>query len=140
MTITRLIIVLAASWFALQWWQDRETATSRAFDASPNGFVSVVMPDGATDNTVIIFAPKNCPSDAAQRADDLSAELTRLGISNLRSASFSAQMTDPGREQKEGVQRAVAVMNDTIPAVFINGMAKANPTVEEVVAEFGRTQ
>lgn len=98
------------------------------------------MPDGAKANTVLILAPVDCPSDAAQRADALSEELARLGIPNIRSSSYSSNITDPTEEQKAGVERAVSVLNGEIPAVFINGMAKANPTVEEVAFEYERTR
>jgi hypothetical protein len=36
--------------------------------------------------------------------------------------------------------RAVAILNGEIPAVFINGVGKANPSAEEVLAEFERTR
>lgn len=34
---------------------------------------------------------------------------------------------------------AAAIMEGEIPAVLINGMGKANPTAEEVAAEYERT-
>lgn len=150
MKIIRLLVVAGAVWFAFHWWKGREAhesrvaqdggaaQTGRTSQESPNGFIEVAMPDGARNNTVLIFAPVNCPSDAAQRADDLADKLTRLGIPNMRSSSFSSSINNPTKEQREGVERAVSVMNGAIPAVFINGMAKANPTVEEVAAEFER--
>ncbi len=38
-------------------------------------------------------------------------------------------------EQQAQLQRTVAVLNGGIPAVFFNGMGKANPTLDEVVAQ-----
>ena len=148
----RLLIIIGATWLAFQWWKGHapfenhrtnkngETHLSRGENQRQNGFIDVVMPDGATANTVLIFAPINCPSDAAQRADDLADKLTRLGIPNMRSSSFSSTVNNPTKEQQEGIERAVSVINGEIPAVFINGVAKANPTVDEVVSEFERTR
>jgi hypothetical protein len=136
----KLLVVAGAIWFAFHWWKGRGSEEAHPAQKSPNGFVSAVMPDGAKANTVLILAPVDCPSDAAQRADALSEELARLGIPNIRSSSYSSNITDPTEEQKAGVERAVSVLNGEIPAVFINGMAKANPTVEEVAFEYERTR
>jgi hypothetical protein len=121
---------------ATYWWNGRVDMGK----PSVNGFIAVTMPDGAAPNTVVIFAPLNCPSDAAQRAAQLSEELTRQGIPNVRSNSFSADLVDPTREQRVGLERAVVVMNGAIPAVFVNGMARANPTADQVAAEYQRTK
>ncbi|HBZ98339.1 MAG TPA: hypothetical protein DEO97_02980, partial [Pseudomonas sp.] len=75
------------------------------------------------------------PSDAARRADELAAGLTRMGIAVQRSSHFSTETTNPSAEQQAQLQRTVAVLNGGIPAVFFNGMGKANPTLDEVVAQ-----
>ena len=139
MKATHLFIVVGAIGFAFHWWNSRGNEAALA-QKSPNGFVSVVMPEGVNKNTVVILAPVNCPSDAAQRADALANELTRLGISNIRSSSYSADIADPTAEQKAGLERAVSILEGEIPVVFINGRGKANPTAEDVVAEYTRTK
>jgi hypothetical protein len=35
------------------------------------------------------------------------------------------------------VRRHNAVMNGEVPIVFVNGRVKANPSVDDVVAEYG---
>ncbi len=45
------------------------------------------------------------------------------------------ETTNPSAEQQAQLQRTVAVLNGGIPAVFFNGMGKANPTLDEVVAQ-----
>jgi hypothetical protein len=135
MGTVKLLLIVCALGFAFHWWNGRGDGLANA-PTSPNGFVSVVMPDGAEANTVVILAPVDCPSDAAQRADALSRELTRLGIRNVRSNSFSANIADPNAKQQAGIERAFAVLNGQIPAVFVNGMGKANPTAAEVVSEY----
>lgn len=140
MNVIRLFIVIGALGFALHWWENHGASPSQADEASPNGFVSVAMPDGVPDNTVAIMAPLNCPSDAAQRADALASHLTQLGIPNTRSSSYSSSITEPTAEQRAAIERAVSVLNGEIPAVFVNGMGKSNPTAEEVAAEYERTR
>lgn len=120
---------------AVYGWKGRDGGLNDA-PRSPNGFVAVVMPDGSAPDTVIILAPLNCPSDAARRADGLARELARHHIPYTRTASFSAVIDDPTPQQQAELQRAATVLDGPIPAVFINGMAKANPTAEEVLAEY----
>jgi len=55
--------------------------------------------------------------------------------------------TGPDAGSRDGIctavaasDRAVAILNGEIPAVFINGVGKANPSAEEVLAEFERTR
>ena len=98
------------------------------------------MPDGAARNTVMVFAPHNCPREGAQRAAALTRALTRLGISNVRTSHYGAQVYEPNSDTEAGFRRLSVVMNGEIPIVLFNGMGKANPTVDEVVAEYRRTQ
>ncbi len=140
MNLLRLLIVVGLIGWGYHWWNGRPAASGELAADSPSGFVAAAMPDGARAGTVLILAPQNCPSDAAQRADDLAARLTSAGIPNQRSASFSASATDPTPEQQAAIQRAVAVIQGDVPAVFVDGMAKANPSFDEVVAEYRRTR
>ncbi len=140
MGIARLLILVGIIGFAAHWWNNREVKAFLDQSPSPNGFVSAAMPDGARSNTILILAPLNCPSAAAQRADALSNELGRRGIPNVRSSSYNINIPSPTAEQRAAVERAVAVLKGEVPAVFVNGMAKANPSLEEVVSEYERTK
>lgn len=140
MGFARLLILLAALGFGFHLWQQHQrTSTLTSAPASPGGFVPTAMPEGAAPNTVLILAPLNCPSDAAQRADALAADLSRMGVPNVRGNSFSLHVSNPSDDERAATDRAVAVLNGTIPAVFINGMAKANPSAQEVAEEYRRT-
>jgi len=97
-----------------------------------SGFIAVPMPDGVSDKGVVIFAPANCPSDAAQRAEALAQRLRDRGIRYMRASS--AEYSDLG--SREEVERVTALMNGPIPVVYVNGKAKANPRPEEVEAEY----
>ena len=139
----KLLVLVCGLLFSFHWWQTHDIAKHRHANIaqeSPNGFTPVAMPDDAKDNTVLVFAPVNCPSKEAQRADALADGLTRQGIPNRRSSHFSLNFNQPTDEQQAAIKRTTAVLNGSIPAVFINGMAKSNPTLDEVVAEYRRTR
>ena len=142
MGFARFLVFVAAIGFAVQWWNGRDGASSAtaADEASPNGFVSVAMPDGAAPNAVVVLAPLNCPSDGAQRADSLASELESRRIPVVRTSRYSARSEGFDPDRKASLDRAVAVLNGEVPAVFVNGMAKSNPSVDEVVAEYRRLQ
>jgi hypothetical protein len=83
---------------------------------------------------VVIFAPANCPSAAAQRADALARHLDRAGVPYRR-----AQSADFGSlKSQEDVDRVMAVMNGEIPVVFVRTRARANPSGEDVVADIAQ--
>lgn len=140
MGIAKLLILVGVIGFALHWWSGRQDERILFSEKSVNGFIPVVMPDGVKPNTVVIFAPLNCPSSAAQRAQSLSEKLTRLGIPNVRSSSYSSNITEPTLDDKNRLKRTTFVLNGEIPAVFVGGMAKANPTPDEVVAEYAHNK
>jgi hypothetical protein len=122
-----------------QLWQAHErTVAERSLlpFEDTNGFVPVQIPAGSPPDTVVILAALNCPSAAARRADTMASRLTELGIPNTRANHYSVSISD--REQMPLLQRTSVVMGGDIPVVIINGMAKANPTVDEVASEFRR--
>lgn len=142
MGFVRLLLLVGALGLGWHLWQehksDKQMAEARSGSAA--GFMTTAMPSVARHNVVLILAPVDCPSEAAQRADALASELTRRGIPNERSSSFSLSMDNPSAEQRAAIDRAVAVLNGEIPAVFINGMGKSNPSADDVAAEFQRTR
>jgi hypothetical protein len=104
--------------------------------ANANGFIDVLMPDGAPPHTVLVFAPLNCPSDGAKRADAMAERLTALGIPNIRTSQYQASGLRAG--QKELMEHTNVVMSGTIPVVIIDGMGKSNPSMDEIASEYRR--
>lgn len=103
--------------------------------AAPSStFAEIPLPDGVQGRGVVVFTPQNCPSEAAERARRLMRRLSADGVPYRQtdSAEFSSLTT------QEEANRVMAVMNGPIPIVYVNGRAKANPTPEEVVAEYRR--
>lgn len=99
---------------------------------SRQGFIDIPLPDGQSGHHVVIFAPANCPSDAAQRAEALARRLDDAGIPYTRSqnARFSSLSS------QEEAARVTSVMNGPIPVVFVRKRARANPDADAVVAEY----
>ncbi|MEN1929001.1 hypothetical protein WCE34_08315 [Luteimonas sp. MJ204] len=100
--------------------------------AGPRGFVEIPMPDGLPSRGVVVFAPANCPEDAGQRADAIVRHLESQGIPHRRSSSANYS----NLASAEDARRVTAVMNGPIPVVYVNGRARANPSPQDVVAEY----
>ncbi len=100
--------------------------------ASRHGFVDIPLPDGQSGHHVVIFAPANCPSDAAQRAEALARRLDEAGIPYTRSqnANFSTLSS------QDEANRVMSVMNGPIPVVFVRKRARANPDADAVLDEY----
>ena len=140
MKILRLLFFVAVIAVAVNWWQDRQQREWLAAMTSPDGFLPVPMPSQAKRNEILIFAPENCPREGAQRAEALHQGLTELGLRNVRTSRYASQALEPSAEARAAYERLNAVMTGEVPIVLVNGMGKANPTLEEVVAEYRRTQ
>lgn len=111
---------------------DRELAAA----ADSNGFVPVLMPDGAPPDTVLIFAALNCPAKPAQRANAMATQLQKMGIPIQRMDHYS--VANLKQDQMPLALRTNAVMGGELPVVLVNGLAKANPSVDEVAVEYRR--
>jgi hypothetical protein len=131
-----LILVATAIWRSGMFNRTAHETDVTTVHASTNGFTFIPMPDGMPPRGIVIFAPQNCPSDAAQRARKLADYLSthHLAYANSSSANYS------NLSSQAEVNQVTAVMNGKIPIVYVNGKAKANPTPEEVVAEFNQTR
>jgi len=98
---------------------------------SANGFVELPKMTNPKTDSVIIFAPENCPKEGAQRAERLAAQLDRINIPVLRSSRARFGTVKPS--MKKQLDR---VMLGTLPIVIVGGWGKANPTYKEVAAEY----
>ena len=133
MKIIKLLLLLIVAGLAFQYWSTHQPKTG----PSANGFVTLPMLVGGAPGQVVVFAPENCPSEKARQADDLARQLASRNIPSVRSHDVSFTSTDP--DPAIGA-RLNAVMNGELPIVFVNGRGKANPTFEEVLAEYRSTR
>jgi hypothetical protein len=135
-TFFKLLIALV---LAVAGWQHykkspRTVASDAPAEASASrGFVPLPAFAGSSGRAVVIFAPENCPEDAGRRADALADSLGRSGVPVSRLSHVSFTMTDA---DPSSVQRINAAMTGTIPIVVVRGRAKANPSLDEVLAEY----
>jgi hypothetical protein len=98
------------------------------------------MPEGLQRNKVLILAPLNCPSSGAKRADALADRLTQMGIPYERGNSYLLHTSAMTTEQQFRLKHTTDVLGGEVPAVFVNGMGKSNPSADEVAAVYRSTQ
>ena len=134
MNLIKALLLLAIAGGGYQYWQKHAAEADLAAATSASGFVQVPMPEGMAAHGVVVFAPDNCPSDAAQRAYALVSELGGMGVPVVRASAASFD----NLPDAETAARVRAVMDGPIPVVFVNGRAKADPSVQDVIAEYRR--
>lgn len=132
MSLGRFILVVAILGGGWKWWHHHSEVAAVATVTSDRGFVDMPPPSGLSDSDVVIFAPKNCPSDGAQRAESLASDLAAKGIVVARAdeANFD-DLPDAATAERVG-----QIMSGPIPIVFVHGRAKANPSLDDVLAEY----
>lgn len=141
MRVVPALLLIACLFGAYRWWDGRGAGDPSALPGaveSEHGFVPVQMPDGASRHGVLVLAPRNCPSDQARRTDALVQFLEDKGVPVVRGDSIAFDFADPTPEQIAGANRAVAVFQRGAPAVFIDGMARSDPTPAQALAEYRR--
>jgi len=140
MSLVRWVMLICVVAFGYNYWNKSKVApgdpvaTAEAATPSLNGFVPLPMPESINPREVYIFAPLNCSSDEARRADEMAEELSRRNIPHVRSSHVN--FTFAGIPDAALLDRVNAVMGGTVPIVFINGKGKASPGLHEVVAEY----
>lgn len=105
---------------------------------SPYGFIPVPMDRRAPRDAVLIISAMNCPSGGTQRARALTEELKARAIPFEWRNEYRIAPGPIDDELAAGLKRLKRVMDGKTPAVFINHKGIANPTLEQVVAEFER--
>ena len=142
-TFFKLLLLLVIGGGAYEYWQEHKAAggtlssvfgDDAAVVASAGGFVPVPTPDGMSPHGVVVFAPENCPSDEAQRAYALISDLGGRGVPVVRASAASFDNLPDAAT----AERVRAVMSGQIPIVFVNGRAKGNSSLEDVLAEYRR--
>ena len=99
------------------------------------GFIELAQPDGVKREKVFIFAPANCPREDGRRSDALARSLAEHDVAYVRTSHISYVPVDAAM-----VRRMEAVLGGDVPIVAINGRIKANPSIDEVLAEYEAAQ
>lgn len=132
----RLLVLIGIVGVGYAYWRQHgahsESATAVANGQA--GFVPLPPIDGQQPRVVYVVAAQNCPHEEAQRADRLAVALGRAGIPVERTSALNFSFS--GQPDTAVVDRINRVMNGPLPVVFIDGRAKNNPSLEEVLEGF----
>jgi len=137
MNVLKLLIVLAIVGAGYHHWESSSGPSgpaSAAASRSTTGFVALPRAEGQSDRAVFVVAAQDCPEEDAQRADRLAEDLDRKGIPVVRTHNVSFRFEGGDAGQAAAVS---AVMRGPLPIVFVRGRAKANPSLADVMAEYG---
>lgn len=137
MNIIRILLVVGIAgggYTAFKQYRCNVIQVASGAASSANGFASLPPVDGQCSRKVYVLAAKNCPGEDAKRADRLAADLSRKGIPVERTNSARFSLSSP--LESDVRTRLSQIMEDPLPTVFIDGRAKSNPSVDEVIAEF----
>ena len=111
------------------------TVVERINTPSEKDFVSVPLPDGISANQVVVSGLLDCPQSGTQTRqviDQLTA--AQIPYQHITNFSFSAA------DDWAGIQRLNEVLKRGAPVVFVNGKVKAQPTPQEVIAEYRKAR
>ncbi|MBM0740719.1 hypothetical protein JOY44_03645 [Phormidium sp. CLA17] len=112
----------------------RTAMASQTAMENQTGFVKAAMPDGAIANEVLIVGP-DCDRPEGIRKKALAAGLAKLNVPHHQTSSISMNS-----ESTDDIFTAMTQMDSLMkadsPVVFVNAKGKANPTLDEVVAEY----
>jgi len=136
MRLLKLAVLVCAVAVAYHYWRKHHPPDADAYAAVPssankNGFVELAPNNNAPLGLVLIVAPPDCPSDEARRADELQELLAAEGIPSRRTETLGFAF-----EGTEDVDQFNLIMTGKMPVVFVNGRAKNDPRVAEIVAEY----
>jgi len=136
MKVAVVIASLAAlGWLVLHKHAANVEAEAMAELTDENGFIALAQPHGVKPEKVFIFAPANCPREGGRRSDALARSLAEHDIAFVRTSEISYDGMDSAL-----LQRVNAVLGGDVPIVAVNGRMKANPSLEEVIAEYEAAQ
>jgi len=101
---------------------------------SEKSFVSVPTPDEVEPDKVVVSGLLDCPQSGPNTRNVIN-KLTEAHIPYKHITSFGFSNTDDWA----GLQRLNEIIKRGAPVVFVHGKAKANPTPDEVIAEYRKT-
>jgi hypothetical protein len=120
--LNALIFVVGISYAGYHHWQ-----------VSRQPFLEVPAMENVDPRQVVVFAPENCPSKKARRADDLARQLNAGGIPAIRThhVSFASSEKSPVLYANLNT-----VMDGDLPIVFVKGKGKGNPSFDQIQSEY----
>jgi len=138
MRFIHVVVLAAISYAAYSYWDKSKERTEFEVSGpeySDNGFAILPGVLDQDEGTVYVIAPPNCPKESARRARQLAKDLDDQGIPVVETNKVNFSWKE--RPTSETLDSVNSVMKGEIPIVIVNGRGKANPLLEEVVAEYG---
>ncbi|MDE2420245.1 MAG: hypothetical protein KGO49_03560 [Gammaproteobacteria bacterium] len=150
MNLAKTFIIVAIFGGAYTYWHHHHPITQYSAAITSNGGTTIAKNDrpqittngfaylppalGQNASKVYVVTVEGCPSEDAQRANLLAKNLMQRGIpvQQIDNVSFSYSE----RPDDKTMQRMTSIMQGPIPIVFINGYAKSDPSLDEVIAEY----
>jgi hypothetical protein len=134
MNILKLVLVVAVGAGAFNYWRQHSSpGLQTGSHSSANGFVALPPVQGQNPSTVLVIAAEDCPEEDAQRADRLADDLKRKGLPVARIHHLTFDLPGTGGAD---VNLINSVMGGTLPIVIVHGKAQANPSLDQVIAEY----
>lgn len=133
---TILLLAVAMAGAGYHFWHQHQQAQQRQAilaNADANGFLALPRPDAVNPNEIIILAARNCPRAGARRARAMERALADRHIPHALRDSIHFEFSASSQPKIPGLN---LVMNGATPIVLIHGRGKANPTLDEVLAEY----
>jgi hypothetical protein len=131
--LIKIILFLVALGYGAQYVKDHYI-DGVAETTGPGGFVPVPTAQGLSADAVTIVTPPTAAGDATARGDAIAKALSEKGIPVRRAQQVNFAGT--GGDSVASA-RAMLIMGGEQPVVLVRGKAKANPTLQEVLVEFG---
>jgi hypothetical protein len=130
------IVLLCLAVAAYRYASDRHpkpagAGTTNETKLSANGFLPLPPPPKPPSGKVWVFFPPSCPLAAGSRGRELMDLLPTVGIPCVQVDTINFTVTNP-----EEADRLGRIMNGRCPIVFVNGRAKNNPTLADIIAEY----
>ena len=112
-------------------------------NTSPNGFRPLPLAYSKIDG-IFVYAPNGCPKNQQLKTKNLVEQLKAQNLPVTRSNSFhaNAEFNKKPTDKELAVleQQMRIVMDQPSPLVFINGKAKSNPSVTDVINEYNASK
>jgi len=137
MNAKTIIFALAIAAGGYHFWQQHQQQAQQRqailANADPSGFLALPPPDGVNPNEIIILAARNCPRAGARRARAMARALADRHIPHALRDHINFELPPGSQPEIPGLN---LVMNGATPIVLIHGRGKANPTLDDVLAEY----
>lgn len=142
MRFIKILLVVAVVYGVYANWDNLGLGGSTAVaEVTAHGFVPVVvvMPDGVSKDTVVIYTVPHCPSGVAQRVRSLSKALSSAGIKHHTSSSYVVSRSNASAAFKQKMQQTFEAIEAGGMVVLVVGYGRVDPSVEQVVAQYKAT-